>query len=77
MGNALILKQVFDFLVTFPPHEAIVDLVCSENASVTVLFPPEVPYKGLYSVYALKASLTRQLQDVRYLPDRDISYFAY
>ena len=67
-ANTLIIKQVFDFLITFEPHKTIVNMVCSENTSLASLFPPEVPYKGLYSVYALKTALSNQLQDVRYLP---------
>lgn len=66
--NTLIVRQVFDFLITFEPHKTIVGMVCSENTSLASLFPPEVPYKGLYSVYALKTALSNQLQDVRYHP---------
>ena len=67
-ANTLIVRQVFDFLITFEPHKTIVDMVCGEDTSLASLFPPEVPYKGLYSVYALKTALSNQLQDVRYLP---------
>ena len=66
--GTLTVRQVFDFLITFEPHKTIVEMVCSENASLASLFPTEVPYKGLYSVYALKTALSNQLQDVRYLP---------
>ena len=57
--------KVFDFLITFPPHDTVMEVVCAEDASADQQFPPDSPYQGLYSVYALKTSLLIQLQDVR------------
>ena len=55
--------DVFNFLVTFPPHEGIVETVSSEDRPASEVFPAEVPYKTLYSVYALKWNLSQRLQE--------------
>jgi ubiquitin carboxyl-terminal hydrolase 34 len=55
-------KDVFDFLVTFPPHQDITTMVCVGEQPIATTFPPEVPYKTVYSVYALRTALSANLQ---------------
>jgi len=59
--------QVYEFLGTFPPHGNITALVSDESTPIALAFPPDAPFKTLYSVYALKSYLSQQLQDVRLL----------
>ena len=62
--HALITAQVYDFLVAFPPHSSITSLVCSHDASLEQAYPIDTPFKVLYSVYALKFSLSQHSQMV-------------
>ncbi|KAL9102182.1 MAG: hypothetical protein Q9163_002630 [Psora crenata] len=55
-------RLVYDFLIAFPPHSSITSLVCSLDVSLEEAFPPSAPFKILYSVHALKLSLSHQLQ---------------
>ena len=57
--------QVYDFLVAFPPHGSIMELVLSKATTLEAVFPPTAPFKILYSVYALRACLLQQTQNVR------------
>ncbi|MCJ1398303.1 hypothetical protein MMC11_001500 [Xylographa trunciseda] len=56
-------RDVYDFLGTFPPHEDIIAMVCYGKSQTTLIFAHDEPYKTLYSVYALKYCLARQLQE--------------
>ncbi|MCJ1379414.1 hypothetical protein MMC17_002515 [Xylographa soralifera] len=56
-------KDVYDFLGTFPPHEDITAMVCYGESQTALIFAHDEPYKTLYSVYALKYCLARQLQE--------------
>lgn len=55
---------MFEFLGTFAPHKDITALVSDEATPTALSFPPDAPFKTLYSVYALKSYLSQQLQDV-------------
>ena len=59
------LFQVFDFLITFPPHEDITSMVCDGPCSIDDIFPKHVPYKTMYSVFAFRAALAANFQEVR------------
>ncbi|MCJ1245998.1 hypothetical protein MMC30_003202 [Trapelia coarctata] len=56
-------RDVYEFLGTFPPHKDITALVSDESTPIAISFPPDAPFKTLYSVYALKSYLSQQLQD--------------
>ena len=49
-------RQVYHFLIAFPPHASIMDLVSSSEAPLDAVFPETSPFKVLYSVYALKSN---------------------
>ena len=57
--------QVHEFLVAFPPHDSIVELILSKETTLEALFPPTAPFKILYSVYTLRTCLLQQTQNVR------------
>lgn len=56
-------KEVFEFLIAFPPHASITNIVCSKDVSTAKAFPRSSQFKILYSVYALKLCLVHQLQN--------------
>lgn len=49
-------RQVYHFLIAFPPHASIMDVVQSSEAPLDAVFPETSPFKVLYSVYALKSN---------------------
>jgi len=53
---------VFDFLMDFPPHNRVRDLVLLEDTPLIELFPVGKPFKTLYSFKALKQHLQQQLK---------------
>lgn len=55
--------EVFEFLITFPPHEGTVTMASSAGCESSDVFPMQCPYKALYSIYALKGSLAQRLQE--------------
>lgn len=50
--------------MAFPPHGSVTAIICSKGTSLDTAFPPTMPFKILYSVYALKTCLIHQLQNV-------------
>ena len=55
---------MYDFLLTFPPHSNIEELVCQDETPFEAAFPEKVPYQILYSMHTLKSCLFRQLHNV-------------
>ena len=55
--------DVFVFLTTFPPNDAIMAMVSYTDKSLSEIFPLEAPYKAMYSVFALKGVLSQNLQE--------------
>lgn len=53
-------REIYDFLVVFPPQQHVRDLVKSEDKSDREMFPMEKPYKLLYSVNALTTCLREE-----------------
>ncbi|KAL1880253.1 hypothetical protein Plec18167_003656 [Paecilomyces lecythidis] len=53
-------REIFDFLVVFPPQKRVRDLVRSEENSAEEIFPMDKPYKLLYSVNALTTCLREE-----------------
>lgn len=53
---------VFDFLMDFPPHNRVRDLVMLEDTPLIEMFPIGKPFKTLYSFKALKQHLQQQLK---------------
>lgn len=53
-------REIYDFLVVFPPQQRVRDLVRSEDKSDQEMFPMEKPYKLLYSVNALTTCLREE-----------------
>lgn len=53
-------REIFDFLVVFPPQQRVRDLVKSEANSAEEIFPMDKPYKLLYSVNALTTCLREE-----------------
>ena len=56
-------QEVFNFLTTFPPHEDITSFVAREARPASEIFPIELPYKAMYSIYALRGLLSQRLQE--------------
>ncbi|KAL3457508.1 hypothetical protein BJX64DRAFT_268792 [Aspergillus heterothallicus] len=46
-------REIFDFLVVFPPQERVINLVKSTEQTAETMFPITKPYSLLYSVNAL------------------------
>ncbi|KAI9796613.1 MAG: hypothetical protein M1833_006053 [Piccolia ochrophora] len=60
--NEKLAKEIWEFLIEFPPQERIRKLVSSSPLSTTVVFPADEPYKILYSVNTMHACLEEQLK---------------
>ena len=56
-------NDVFTFLTAFPPHADIMTSVASPDRTWLDIFPPNAPYKTMYSVCALKGVLSQALQE--------------
>ncbi|KAL9590303.1 MAG: hypothetical protein Q9203_000875 [Teloschistes exilis] len=56
--------QVLEFLKAFPPDNQAISLVSSKDMPIEDIFPPAIPFKALYSVYAYDQCLTISLQNV-------------
>ncbi|OJJ50521.1 hypothetical protein ASPZODRAFT_148016 [Penicilliopsis zonata CBS 506.65] len=50
-------REIYDFLVVFPPQDRVRDLVKSNDKTEKDIFPLEHPYNLLYSVHALSICL--------------------
>ena len=55
--------EVYNFLVDFPPQEGIVEKASDAEQDCSSIFPLDLPWKTLYSVYVLKQSLSQRLQE--------------
>ncbi|KAJ9326994.1 hypothetical protein DTO027B3_2234 [Paecilomyces variotii] len=53
-------REIYDFLVVFPPQKRVRDLVRSEANTAEEIFPMDKPYKLLYSVNALTTCLREE-----------------
>ncbi|XHG03146.1 hypothetical protein AWENTII_006465 [Aspergillus wentii] len=53
-------REIYDFLVVFPPQERVLQLVKSDDKTDQDIFPIEKPYSFLYSVNALSVCLRDQ-----------------
>ncbi|KAH8696007.1 putative ubiquitin hydrolase [Talaromyces proteolyticus] len=53
-------REIYDFLIVFPPQERLRGLVRAETNGEEKLFPMEKPYKFLYSVKALSICLREE-----------------
>lgn len=56
-------RDVFEFLISFPPHRTITTMVSSQDISTETAFPIGNCYKILYSVYTLRLCLNQHLQN--------------
>ncbi|KAJ5143206.1 Protein of unknown function DUF3517, partial [Penicillium bovifimosum] len=63
-------RQIFDFLVVFPPQVQALESVRSKDISEVDLFPLQRPYKALYSLHTL--SLCLREEAVEMSPDQDL-----
>ncbi|QSS63969.1 ubiquitin carboxyl-terminal hydrolase [Histoplasma capsulatum] len=54
-------KEIFDFLVVFPPQQRVRDFVKSKEISEQEMFPLEKPYKLLYSIKALISCISEEI----------------
>lgn len=57
-------REIYDFLIVFPPQERSRELVRAETHTEEELFPMEKPYKLLYSVKALSTCLREESLEV-------------
>ena len=55
--------EVYNFLITFPPHDDVLTMASDGSQESSDIFPISCPYKALYSVYALKKLLMQRLQE--------------
>ncbi|KAK2743058.1 hypothetical protein FQN57_005014 [Myotisia sp. PD_48] len=62
-------KQIFDFLVLFPPQPRVQDFVRSTDIGESELFPIKKPYKLLYAINSLGSCLRADSLDVK--PDQE------
>ncbi|KAJ5668957.1 hypothetical protein N7462_010027 [Penicillium macrosclerotiorum] len=53
-------REIFDFLVAFPPQDRVLDLVRRENSNAEDLFPFQKPFIAFYSFNALLTSLREE-----------------
>ncbi|KAJ6006478.1 hypothetical protein N7451_004422 [Penicillium sp. IBT 35674x] len=53
-------REIFDFLIVFPPQERVLGLVKSEESDEKTLFPLQKPFLALYSFTALLACLQEE-----------------
>ncbi|KAJ5939410.1 hypothetical protein N7466_002544 [Penicillium verhagenii] len=53
-------REIFDFLVVFPPQERILDLVSSDTNDEKSLFPLQKPFLTFYSLSALLSCLREE-----------------
>ncbi|KAJ5898508.1 hypothetical protein N7504_008796 [Penicillium tannophilum] len=53
-------REIFDFLIVFPPQERVLELVKSEKSDEKTLFPLQKPFLALYSFTALLACLQEE-----------------
>ncbi|KAL1955095.1 hypothetical protein VTO42DRAFT_9029 [Malbranchea cinnamomea] len=53
-------KEIFDFLVVFPPQKRVRDFVRSPTTSMAEIFPLDKPYKLLYSINCLTTCLREE-----------------
>ncbi|KAL4864454.1 hypothetical protein BDV12DRAFT_176122 [Aspergillus spectabilis] len=53
-------KEIYDFLVVFPPQERVMNFVKSTDRTDEVMFPMAKPYKSLYSLNALSECLREE-----------------
>ena len=56
-------EHVYQFLSIFPPHENTAGLVYDSSKPAAVVFPPQAPYKAMYSVHVLRAVLDQHLSE--------------
>ncbi|RDW90490.1 putative ubiquitin C-terminal hydrolase [Aspergillus mulundensis] len=53
-------REIYEFLMVFPPQEKVMDLVKSADANDDNMFPMAKPYNLLYSVHALSECLRQE-----------------
>ncbi|RAL15100.1 putative ubiquitin C-terminal hydrolase [Aspergillus homomorphus CBS 101889] len=53
-------REIYDFLIVFPPQERVVQLVKSTESTEDDMFPMDKPYNFLYSVHALSVCLREE-----------------
>ncbi|KAE8149454.1 hypothetical protein BDV25DRAFT_156255 [Aspergillus avenaceus] len=53
-------REIYDFLVVFPPQERVLQLVKSTDKSEQDMFPMDKPYNFLYSINALSICLREE-----------------
>lgn len=46
-------KEIYDFLIWFPPYDKLLDALLSEDMSCEDMFPVMYPYKSLYAMHSL------------------------
>ncbi|PGH13416.1 hypothetical protein AJ79_03695 [Helicocarpus griseus UAMH5409] len=62
-------KEIFDFLIVFPPQQRIRDFVRSNEISEPEMFPLEKPYKLLYSIRTLMTCTREEILETN--PDQE------
>ncbi|OAX82322.1 hypothetical protein ACJ72_03333, partial [Emergomyces africanus] len=62
-------KEIFDFLVVFPPQQRVRDFVRSKETSEPEMFPWAKPYKLLYSINALITCIKEEILETN--PDQE------
>ncbi|KAK2762638.1 hypothetical protein FQN54_000811 [Arachnomyces sp. PD_36] len=58
-------KEIYDFLLVFPPQDQVRDLVKSESNTEAEMFPMEKPYKLLYSINSLAVCLREEILEAQ------------
>ncbi|KAL4777550.1 hypothetical protein BDW60DRAFT_202441 [Aspergillus nidulans var. acristatus] len=53
-------REIYEFLIVFPPQEKVMDMVKSPGETDQNMFPMDRPYKFLYSVNALSECLRQE-----------------
>ncbi|KAG2411729.1 hypothetical protein HFD88_009285 [Aspergillus terreus] len=56
-------REIYDFLVVFPPQERVLQLVKSIDKTADDMFPMEKPYSFLYSLNALSTCLREEASE--------------
>ncbi|KAL4879060.1 hypothetical protein BJY04DRAFT_220654 [Aspergillus karnatakaensis] len=56
-------KEIYDFLVVFPPQQRVIDFVKSNDETDETIFPMAKPYSFLYSVNALSECLREEASE--------------
>lgn len=68
VATHLTILQIYAFLIKFPVYDVLMANFESEEISYKEVFPPGLPFKSLYAIYALREYIRTQLQNVGIFP---------